>query len=227
MRDRILDGIALLRGTGRLLGGVASVESAAGAVVAVRGLDAANVGGPGEIELTELARELVPPLPFGDIDVLIIERGGKDISGTTMDPNVIGRFWVNGLDDLDAPRVAAVVLLSATEISEGNVQGIGLADFVPASLANQIDWAATYVNSFTAGPGRAAPVATADGAARRGGVHQGGAVDVREGDRRAQAGRPHRLHVAPDAGVGERRRAGRPAGQRARGRTVETAGRPR
>ena len=107
---------------------------------------------PGEIELTELARGLVPPLPFGDIDVLVIERGGKDISGTTMDPNVIGRFWVNGLDDLLRPRVAAVVLLSATAISEGNVQGIGLADFVPASLAAEIDWAATYVNSFTAGP---------------------------------------------------------------------------
>ena len=152
MRDRILEGITLLRGTGRLLGGVASVESAAGDVVAVRALDADDVGGPGEIELTELARALVPPLPFGDIDVLVIERGGKDISGTTMDPNVIGRFWVNGLDDLDAPRVAAVVLLSATPISEGNVQGIGLADFVPASLAAEIDWAATYVNSFTAGP---------------------------------------------------------------------------
>jgi hypothetical protein len=59
---------------------------------------------------------------------------------------------VNGLDDLDAPRVSAVVLLSATEVSEGNLQGIGLADFVPASLAREVDWAATYVNSFTAGP---------------------------------------------------------------------------
>jgi hypothetical protein len=152
MRDRILEGIDLLRGTGRVLGGVASVESAAGEVVAVRALDAGNIGGPGEVELTELARALVPPLPFADIDVLVIERGGKDISGTTMDPNVIGRFWVNGLDDLAAPRVAAVVLLSATPISEGNLQGIGLADFVPASLAAEIDWTATYVNSFTAGP---------------------------------------------------------------------------
>jgi hypothetical protein len=152
MRDRILDGIGVLRSTGRLLGGVASLESASGAVVAVRALTADDIGGPGEVELTELARALVPPLPFGDIDVLIIERGGKDISGTTMDPNVIGRFWVNGLDDLDAPRVSAVVLLSATEVSEGNLQGIGLADFVPASLAREVDWAATYVNSFTAGP---------------------------------------------------------------------------
>jgi hypothetical protein len=39
-----------------------------------------------------------------------------------------------------------------TEVSDGNLQGVGLADFVPASLANQIDWASTYVNSFSAGP---------------------------------------------------------------------------
>lgn len=152
MRDRLLRGIDALRATGRLLGGLASIESTGGAVVHVRALTATDVGGEVERELTEHARSLVPALPFDEIDVLVVEQGGKDISGTTMDPNVTGRFWVPGLDDLASPRVTAVVLAAITEHSGGNVLGIGFADFIPASVANGIDWAKTYVNCFTAGP---------------------------------------------------------------------------
>jgi hypothetical protein len=153
MRDRILDGIAALRSTGRVLGGVATIESAAGSVVTVEALDAEGIGGARERELTEYSRTLVPGLPFDDIDVLVIEQGGKDISGTTIDPNVSGRFFVPGLDEqmTSGPTVRTIVLLSITDISEGNVLGVGLADFVPASLANGIDWTKTYVNCFTAG----------------------------------------------------------------------------
>ena len=152
MRRRLLDGIATLRATGRLLGGVASVESAGGAVVEVAGLSADEVGGDAEVRLTERARELVPPLPFDEIDVLIVERGGKDISGTTMDPNVTGRYWVHGLDDLPRPRISTIVLLGITDVSAGNVLGIGLADFIPIDVAERIDWQKTYLNCFTAGP---------------------------------------------------------------------------
>jgi len=152
MRDRLLRGITALRATGRLLGGVASVESASGDVVRVQAFDADEVGGDVEHEVLDFARTMVPALPFGEIDVLIIERGGKDISGTTMDPNVTGRFWIHGLADNDHPRVSNIVLLAITPVSGGNVLGIGLADFIPASLANIIDWHKTYVNCFTAGP---------------------------------------------------------------------------
>jgi hypothetical protein len=152
MRDRLLDGIAALRATGRLLGGLASVESATGAVVRVDALTGEEVGAAREEELTEYARTVIPTLPFEEIDVLIVERGGKDISGTTMDPNVTGRFWVPGLADGDRPRVTAIVLLDLTEVSEGNALGIGFADFIPRSLAAKIDWQKTYVNCFTAGP---------------------------------------------------------------------------
>ena len=151
MRNRILNGIAALRASGRLLGGVGSIESASGAVVRVRALTADEVGGQAEIELNDYARELVPALPFPQVDVLIIEKGGKDISGTTMDPNVTGRFWVHGLADLAEPDVSTVVLLGITPISAGNVLGIGFADFIPVSVAEQIDWQKTYVNCFTAG----------------------------------------------------------------------------
>jgi hypothetical protein len=152
MRNRLLNGIAALKGTGLLLGGVASLESADGHVVSVRALTAAEIGTDAEIALTDEARDLVPPLPFSVIDVLIIEQGGKDISGTTLDPNVTGRFWVHGLADSESPRVSTIVLLGITEASGGNVLGIGFADFIPASVAAGINWQKTYVNCFTAGP---------------------------------------------------------------------------
>lgn len=152
MRNRLLDACAALRDTGRLLGGLGTIESASGDVVRVRGLRADDVGGDLEHELTENARALVPALPFDEIDVLIIDKGGKDISGTTIDPNVTGRFWVPGLDDLDTPRVSAIVLLDLTDVSGGNALGMGFADFIPASLADKLDFRKTYINCFTAGP---------------------------------------------------------------------------
>ena len=151
MRDRILAGIDALKATGRLLGGVGTIESASGDVVRVAALTSAEVGADAERELTDYARTLVPPLPFAQIDVLIVERGGKDISGTTMDPNVTGRFLVHGLADLDEPDVSTIVLLGITPVSGGNVLGIGFADFIPVSVAEQIDWRKTYINCFTAG----------------------------------------------------------------------------
>ena len=151
MRDQLLEGVDAIRDSGRILGGVASIEAPSGDVVTVRALTADEVGGPAEVALTDESRDLVAALPFPEIDVLVIEEGGKDISGTTIDPNVTGRFWVNGLADLPAPKVAMIVLLGLTPVTAGNATGIGFVDFVPVALAEQIDWEATYVNSFTAG----------------------------------------------------------------------------
>lgn len=149
MRNRIIAGIAALKATGRVLGGVGSIESAAGNVVKVIALTSDEVGSQTEIDLTVESAELVPPLPFAEIDVLIVNKGGKDISGTTMDPNVTGRFWVHGLQDFAEPDVKAIVMLDLTDVSAGNALGIGTADFIPAALANKVDWQKTYVNTFT------------------------------------------------------------------------------
>jgi len=119
--------------------------------VRVEALTSTEVGGQAEIDLTDYSRTLVPALPFPQIDVLIVNKGGKDISGTTIDPNVTGRFSVHGLADLAEPDVSTIVLLDITPVSGGNALGIGFADFIPVALAQQIDWHKTYVNCFTAG----------------------------------------------------------------------------
>jgi hypothetical protein len=150
MRDRLLDGIAALRDTGRLLGGVATIENAGGAVVKVAALGGTDIGAAAELELTELAKSLVPRLPFAEIDVLIVDNMGKDISGVGLDPNVTGRYWVHGLEG--DTGVATIVVLGLTEASHGNALGVGLADFTTVAVARRIDWQKTYVNCFTAGP---------------------------------------------------------------------------
>ena len=151
--SRLLDGVAVLRDQRRLLGGIAVLESARGEVADVVGLGPDDVGGPGERDLTDASRALLRRLPYPEIDVLIVERGGKDISGTLIDPNVTGRFWLPGIADLDAPRVGVIVLLSLTAASAGNAMGIGMVDLIPRSVAATIDWDVTYANARATGIG--------------------------------------------------------------------------
>ena len=150
MRQMIVDGIAAHRTTGRLLGGFASIENAAGDVVVAEALLGSEIGAAREIALTDLAKTHVTRLAFEPIDVLIINEIGKDISGVMMDPNVTGRYWVNGHEG--ESTTATIVALGLTDGGHGNALGIGLADFITTEVAAKVDWHKTYINCFTAGP---------------------------------------------------------------------------
>lgn len=133
-----------------LLGALAVVENPLEQTAVVRALRAEEIGGDAERSLLCLARDLMPALPVHDLDVLVIERIGKDISGTGMDPNVTRRWLVPGIDEPDA-RCRTIVALDLTEQSHGNAIGMGLADFVPESFARKVDLTATYMNTLTSG----------------------------------------------------------------------------
>ena len=92
-------------------------------------------------------------LPFDDIDVLIVDEMGKNISGTGMDTNILGRMYVPGVPETGRPRITAVVVLDLTEPSHGNATGVGLADFTTERVVAGIDWYATYMNGYTGGTG--------------------------------------------------------------------------
>lgn len=95
----------------------------------------------------EEARSRMPGIPFTDLDVLIVDRIGKDISGDGMDPNITGTFcspYVEG-----GIRVNHVVVLNLTEASHGCAIGIGMADFITKRLYEKIDLEATYPNAIT------------------------------------------------------------------------------
>lgn len=94
------------------------------------------------------SRELLPRLPVAELDLLVVDEMGKDISGTGMDTNVIGRTGIPGLAS-PGPSVGRLVVLDLTEGSHGNANGMGLADLVTRRLADKVDLQATYLNTLT------------------------------------------------------------------------------
>lgn len=136
---------------GLLVGAVAVVENARDQTARIDGLTASEVGAEAEAGLLDEARHMMPRLPFDLIDVLVVERVGKDISGAGMDTNVINRYRIVGQDEAGTPAITAITALELTEASHGNAMGIGLADYIPARLLRQIDLEALYTNSITAG----------------------------------------------------------------------------
>jgi hypothetical protein len=103
-----------------------------------------------ERELLKLAKDFLPRLPIDKLDILIVDEMGKEISGTGMDTNVIGRVMVFGEPEPELPRITRIVVLDLTEATHGNAIGVGLADFVTRRLANKIDQRVTYINCLTA-----------------------------------------------------------------------------
>ncbi len=101
-----------------------------------------------EPELLARARELMARLYFDTIDVLVVERIGKNISGAGMDPNVIGRN-VRSIEWDAKPRVGKIVVLGLTPETHGNACGVGMADVITMRLYREMDIAQTYANVIT------------------------------------------------------------------------------
>ena len=99
------------------------------------------------------AKRLMPSLPFPEIDLLIVDRIGKDISGTGMDTNVIGRGvhgYSTALNDRNAPpKIGRIFVRDLTPATHGNAIGIGMADFASSRLIRSMDQQVTFVNALT------------------------------------------------------------------------------
>jgi hypothetical protein len=104
-----------------------------------------------EAELLVEAKRTSPALPAKDIDILIVDQMGKNISGAGMDTNVIGRVGLPDNFAWDEPRIRAIIALDLTEESHGNAVGIGLADLVVKRLADKVDFTKTIINAVTGG----------------------------------------------------------------------------
>lgn len=113
----------------------------------------------GEFEAAEAgllreARGLMPLLPFEEIDLLIVDRLGKNISGAGMDPNVIGRTVHGYTSELGrggrrAPFIRRIFLRDLTPETEGNAIGLGMADVTTSRLVAAMDKRKTYINALT------------------------------------------------------------------------------
>jgi hypothetical protein len=104
----------------------------------------------GERELLRQAKAWMAKLPFDPIDLLIVDEMGKDVSGSGMDTNIIGRHATFFEPPYTSPKITFVVVCDLTPHTYGNATGIGNADFTTRRLADKIDWEATYINGLTA-----------------------------------------------------------------------------
>jgi hypothetical protein len=129
--------------------GLAVVENAFDRTLAVAGVPADRLLEE-ETRLNALAKAHLPRLPFRELDVLVVERIGKDISGAGMDPNVTGRAFDLMESDfsgiLSARRVAVLNLSGRTG---GNAIGLGNADIVTEKVFQAMDYEATLMNALT------------------------------------------------------------------------------
>jgi hypothetical protein len=106
-----------------------------------------------EERLLGLARRLLPQLPWKSADLLIIDEIGKDVSGSGMDTNVVGRKRAHRLQPsgADQPTMRLIFVRGLTERTHGNAAGIGLADFTTTRLVRAMDSRQTVINCLTAG----------------------------------------------------------------------------
>ena len=133
---------------GNIIFGIAIVENAYDETMIIKGVR------PEEFEETDkrllkIARENMPSLPVDNLDLLIIDQMGKDISGAGMDTNIIGRIYIDGEPEPEKPKITRIVVTDLTEKTHGNAIGIGLADFTTRKLFEKIDFNATYQNAVT------------------------------------------------------------------------------
>jgi hypothetical protein len=103
-----------------------------------------------EKNMLKRSKEIMAKINIPQIDVLVIDEIGKDISGDGIDPNIIGRFRGKQKNDVKGPNVEQVVILGLSKRTHGNANGMGYADIITKELFDSIDFTSTYINAITA-----------------------------------------------------------------------------
>lgn len=133
----------------RVCGGMAILENAEDETALVEAV-APEQFGTREPELLAMANEWLPRLPFDDVDLLIVDRIGKNISGVGMDANVVGRkFNDHAATPQDRTRCRRIFVRGLTKETGGNGTGIGIAEFTTRRVVEQIDPVITRINCIT------------------------------------------------------------------------------
>ncbi len=132
--------------SGKILFGVGIVEDGRAQTARIGVLPAETLI-EGEEALLRQSKVYEPRLPLEDVDILLIDEMGKDISGSGFDTKVVGRINMPLVtDDPETPRVKRIVVCDLTPASAGNADGVGSADFITRRLYDKIDIKALYVN---------------------------------------------------------------------------------
>ena len=145
----IIEAARVVRERVPLWAGVALVEDGHHRLARIEAFPGAEIEAR-EPALLAQARAWMPVLPFGDIDVLVVDEIGKNVSGAGMDTNVIGRGVDGRPFAAAAGRARTIYARGLTPESHGNAIGIGLADVVSTRLVEAMDRHITYTNALSA-----------------------------------------------------------------------------
>ena len=105
-----------------------------------------------EKQLLVQAKHWMPRLPFESVDLLIIDEIGKNVSGSGMDTNVIGRKYNDhSATDNDGVRVRRIFVRGLTHETHGNACGLGMAEVTNRRTIAAVDQSATAINALTGG----------------------------------------------------------------------------
>lgn len=146
MARNLIDMVEIKIAKSPILFGVASVENAYDRISKVVAIPAERIVAEEEQLLLEAKRSM-PRILFNPLDVLVVDRMGKEYSGTGMDPNITGRAGTPYLES--RLSVGKLAILDLSTKSGGNAAGLGLADVCTRRLFEKIDFAATYANHLT------------------------------------------------------------------------------
>jgi hypothetical protein len=135
----------------RILGALAILENGYEQTALLEAVPATQIGSR-EPQLLQLANQWLARLPFERIDVLVVDEIGKNVSGTGLDTNVVGRkINEHEAQENEWPKIKKIVVRSLTQETHGNATGIGIADFTTQRVIDQMDYAAMRVNCVTSG----------------------------------------------------------------------------
>ena len=132
-----------------VIAAVALLENRLEQTAALEVLDPAEIAGR-EPALLDMARGLMPRVPFAHVDLLIVDEMGKNISGSGMDSNVTGRIYNQVTPEPYPPWFRRIYVRDLTPQSDGNALGVGTADFAARRLVDKIDPDKTRINCVTA-----------------------------------------------------------------------------
>lgn len=136
--------------SGKVIGGLAILEDANHNTAQLTAVPADGLEQKEE-ELLALAKSWMGKIPVPELDLLIIDEIGKNISGAGMDTKVVNRSVQGGINVWPGiPRIERIFVRDLTGNTYGNGVGLGMADVVHDRLLSKMDWNATRINSLTA-----------------------------------------------------------------------------
>lgn len=127
--------------------GMAVLENAYDETAWIEALPAAKLY-QREAELVKMAKKNMPALMIPEIDILVVEKIGKDISGCGYDPNILGKSYLLKEFVLEVPKIDKMVLLDLTKETHGNGVGLGIFDIITKRVFEQLDYEAIYANGI-------------------------------------------------------------------------------